>query len=255
MAPEPPKRLPFGPSKYAAFHLLLSRWLRHYGKAEQYSYITLGGTELRDIHSIHFIDPTLVSPATSYERDRGRHLLTATELEKLQSAGVEVTAVNGDIFSCSRESAACHLFFFDFQGICAWSDYADRFEDLFQREVIREEDAFFLTSYLGRNPGWPRVFDTFSGEFSLLGATDAATRRLWYRRAHPSFTLFRALSHGRLEDEIRLRCLGCVEYKDSSPMGLYGYVVTNGRTNFRDFIIETPYFHIRHGHAGSARTV
>ncbi len=244
------KRLPFGPSKYAAFHLMLSRWLRHYGKAERYSYITLGGTELRDIENLHFIDRGLVSSATSYELDRERHILATERAEQLRRGGVEVLTVNDDIFSCDRATDDPHLFFFDFTRICAWSVYSDQFADLFQRAVIKEGDTVLVTSHLGHNPGWERVFESFVGEFSLLDAADTNSRRSWYRRAHPSFTLFKALRRAGLADQLCLRCLGSIEYRDSSPMGLYGYVVMTGRTVFAQFVkdAEAPYFRIGRGY-------
>src|SRR5439155_14477790 len=109
MQPAHGKRLPFGPTKYGAFSLLLGRWLRHHCKPGQYSYISLGGTELKDIENLHFIDPTLVSSATSFESDHGRHILALKRVEELRRVGVKATALNENIFSCSRAAEFPHL--------------------------------------------------------------------------------------------------------------------------------------------------
>src|SRR5439155_16371287 len=193
MAAAPPATpLRFGPNKYAAFYLLFSRWLRHYATPQQYSYVTLGGTELRDMRNLSFVDPRLMTTAASYEHDRGRHALATKRMEELRKLGLDVITIEGDILSCVRVSAHAHIFFFDITGVFAWADYHERLAALFLRDVIKEGDVFFITSHLGRNPGWARIFSSFSGEFSLLRATDSESKRNWYRRAHPSFTLFKA---------------------------------------------------------------
>jgi hypothetical protein len=71
------KRLEYGPAKYAAFHLLLCRWMRHHGVEGQFQYVTLGGTELRDIQSLHYIDDQCTSGIVSYELKKKEHGLVS----------------------------------------------------------------------------------------------------------------------------------------------------------------------------------
>lgn len=118
---------------------------------------------------------------------------------------------------------------------------------MFQTGTVRESDTILITSYLGRNPGWDKVFRKYSSEFLVLGISTFAQKRSVYRRSHPSFTLFRALSEVNLQSEIALRCFGCIEYHDSSSMGLYGYLVDGGITTFSPFVRNYPYFNIKSG--------
>jgi len=243
-------RTTYGGNKYAALHLLLAKWLREFPQQPSYRYVTLGGTELRDLQSLRFIDPKLLGRAISFESEEDRFAIARETANKLGDRGLPIQLVEGDIFDYKRDSDETHLFFVDLEGTCILSNYHVLFANLLSDEVLREGDALLITSYLGRNIGWQKLFNAFNGEIRNLGITDAASKRQWFRRAHPSFTLFRALSEADLQDELAFRCFGCVEYRDRSPMAVYGYCIHAGRTNFVDFIKQTPHFHINRGYLG-----
>jgi hypothetical protein len=237
----------FGPSKYAAFHLLFSRWIRHYGREPSYAYVTLGGTELRDIEHLHFIDANLVQTATSFEAVRERAHLASRRAQALAGRGINVTARQGDFFSFVRSGTEPHIYFLDLEGICASADFDVQFARMFTDETLREGDALFITSYLGRHPGWDSIAERYDAQFRVLGVADESEKRICYRQAHPSFTLFRALRRAGLLDEILMRCLGSVEYHDSSPMGVYGYTFEPGRTALRPLVRNAPHLHVMRG--------
>src|SRR4051812_29783736 len=131
--PGTPGRLEFGPKKYAALHLLLCRWVRLYAQpGVSYCYVTLGGTELKDIESLRFIDVNLASNVWSYETIKQRYDLAQSRVAELSASGIQVELQNATVFSHQRTSDLPHIFFLDLEGICAWSDYDRRFGDLFQ---------------------------------------------------------------------------------------------------------------------------
>jgi hypothetical protein len=185
----------------------------------------------------------------SLENNHERYKLGEATAERVRNLGVMVETVEQDFFDFERDGDEPHLFFLDLEGICALADYHLRFAEMFRKAALRERDTILITSHLGHNPGWPRIFSAFDAEFRILGLVDPANKRTWYRLAHPSFTLFRALSHANLQDEIALSCFGCVEYRDKSPMALYGYVVEEGTTPFPTFVRNTPHFHVNSGYA------
>lgn len=240
-------RTDYGANKYAALHLIWCKWLRKHSRNVDYRYVTLGGTELQDIINFQFIDESLLRHPITYEADPGRYAIAQATAQSINLTQ-PITALRGDIFSFQREHQLPHLFFFDFEGVCAAADYHIRFGNLLMDEHLIEGDTLFITSYLGRNPGWNRVFASYEAEFLVLGVHDDASRKAWYRRAHPSFTLYKALHHMDLNDEIAIECFGCVEYRDTSPMAVYGYNILPGRTSFRKLVTETPHFAI--GRAG-----
>jgi hypothetical protein len=210
--------------------------------------MTLGGTELRDIQSLHFVDNQLCMTIDSCETEAERYPLaleTAARLKK--DFGFDVRMHDNNLFDFSSRSDEKHLFFVDLEGTCALADYHVRFADLIRRQILRVGDALFITSYLGLRMGWNRLFDTFDGEFRLLGASTPRQMRTVFQQAHPSFTLFRALREADFQNEIELRCIGAITYYDTSPMGLYGYTIAEGTTSFRDFVNETAYFDVRKG--------
>ncbi|HEX6748754.1 MAG TPA: hypothetical protein VF092_15760 [Longimicrobium sp.] len=240
----------FGPAKYAAFHLLFARWLRHFGSAERYRYVTLGGTELRDVQNLWFIDPNLVTQATSYEIDPVRARIAAETSRKLATADppIEVQTSRGNLFDYVREDDDLPaILFLDLEGVCAAGDFHIQFASMFQDGRLREDDVLFVTSYLGRNLGWNRIYQGLDAEFRILQLHDAESKKHWYRRAHPSFTLYRGLTRAGVQSELAVRCFGCVEYRDKSPMGLYGYSFAEGSTVFSRLVKEAPYWHVKHG--------
>jgi hypothetical protein len=245
-------RLRFGPNKYAAYHLLLGRWLYRHGiQNQKYCYVTLGGTELRDILSLRFVGAELTSEVWSYEDDTGRCRAAEITALELRKAGLSVRVENATIWSHQRQSELPHIYFVDLLGICAWGDLNLRFGEMFQNEVIREGDCLIITSHLGRNPGNASIRSQFSGEFDVLGIDDqdAKSVRNVFRCAHPSMTLFKALSLNGIQSELALRCFGVVKYRDGSPMGLYGYSIGPGRTDLSSFVqdLDTTYFDMSKG--------
>lgn len=250
-------RLKYGPKKYAALHLLLCRWMRLYGRPDRgYCYVTLGGTELNDIESLRFVDPKLTTGVWSYETDQGRFKLAGPRAVELAAGGLAIDLRYASVFSHRRESDLPHIFFVDLEGICAWGDYDRQFGDMFQNEVIREGDCLLITSHLGHHRGLDRIREHFSGEFAILGIdeNDQQSVRNIFRRAHPTMTLFKALSLNGIQSELALQCFGIVKYRDGAPMGIYGYAVSGGTTELARFVedISTAYFDIGSGQVCSA---
>lgn len=254
------ERLIYGPRKYAGFHLLLGRWLRLYGSQRaQYSYVTLGGTELRDIHSLRFIDGALTTTVCSYEIERKKHDLAQATASELTAYSVAITVLNGSFFSYVRNSDIPHIFFLDLPGICAWGDYDAQFAEMFQEQTIREGDCLIITSHLGHHRGMDKIREHFSGELAVLGideSNDTEVRGL-FRRSHPTMTLFKALCIKRIQSELQLRCFGIVKYHDErrTPMGIYGYAVLAGTTDLSTLIsdTETHYFDVNEGRLCQSR--
>jgi hypothetical protein len=56
---------------------MLCRWFRKFAQPVAYRYITLGGTELRDVQSINFVDSAFASDSVSYESDQERYALAS----------------------------------------------------------------------------------------------------------------------------------------------------------------------------------
>ena len=231
------ERLTYGYRKYAALHLMYSRLIRLASQPKtDYVYVTLGGTELRDVQSVRFIDPRLTSQVISFESDGVRYQLAEKKAAELKAQGVSLTLVQGSFFDYERIDQRPHLFFLDLEGICAWGGYDEKRGQMFQDQTIREGDLLLITSSLGRDPGIEKIMETFSGEYAVLSITEGNEARRAYRRSHPSFTLYSGLNKMHLTRELRIRCLGCIKYQDGSPMGLYGYTVMEGRTDFKQFI-------------------
>jgi hypothetical protein len=251
MAP-PPVRLEYGPKKYAALHLMLCRWIRLYGApSASYCYVTLGGTELKDIESLRFVDAKLTSSVWSYEERLDRHELAQDSASELIASGMALDVRHASIFSHERTSELPHIFFLDILGICAWSDYHQRFAAMFQNEVIREGDCLLITSHLGHHPGFDEIRKHFGGELAVLGIDENDRDRVRgvYRRAHPTMTLFKALYLNGIQSELSLRCFGIVKYRDGAPMAIYGYHVSSGKTDLASFVNDdaTEYFDIATG--------
>lgn len=243
--------LAFGPNKYAAFHLLLARWLRQCATTGPYCYVTLGGTQLRDIPSVGFIDSGFTQDVWSYENDGDRYRLAEKTAVGLKAEGISVQLQHASIWNHTRSSELPHLFYIDLLGVCAWSDYDARLGAMFQNEVIREGDAILITSHLGHNLGLPAIREHFGGEFDVLGldsANDAVVKSA-FRRAHPSLTLFKALSLNGIQSELSVRCFGAIKYRDKSPMGIYGYSIAAGTTNLSGLVNDqsTLYFDLKQG--------
>lgn len=240
MAASDANRLKYGHQKYAALHLMFSRLLRKASPpADTYVYVTLGGTELRDVQSLRFIDQALTTKVYSYEQNKERHQLAATTVTALQAQGVSVQLTHGSFFDFKRTDASSHIFFLDLENICGtWGGYNEKLGQMFQREAIREGDLLIITSSLGRDPGIKKIMKAFYGEYSVLNITDENEARKAYRRSHPAFTLFKGLNEKGLIGELEVRCLGCIKYQDKGrfPMGLYGFVIAEGKTELKQMV-------------------
>ncbi len=227
----------YGPPKYAALNLLLARWARAAAVPGDHMYVTLGGTELRDVAVLKFIDSQVVGGAISFELDSKRVAMAKKTASKFkEDYDLEVQIVPGEFFDYERTSDTPHLFFLDLEGIFAWGDRARLLGRCLANSTIVEGDTFVVTSYLGRHKGWEKVFSTFEAEFSMLRASSVKDRRHLYRWAHPCFTVFQALESQGLSGELNVACIGCVRYFWTSPMGVWGFRFAEGRTRFTDLI-------------------
>jgi hypothetical protein len=107
-----PSHLIFGPRKYAAYNLMLARWLALGGDAtRQYRYVTMGGTELFDVVNLCWIKKGLIGTTVSYELDGVRFQRAQEATTRLQERGIDVSVVHGDIFSYRRYNDQHHVFF------------------------------------------------------------------------------------------------------------------------------------------------
>lgn len=235
------RRLVFGPNKYYAISLVLARWLRHYAVANQeYCYVTLGGTELRDVANVLWIDELLGSDIISYENDSGKAGLARQTAASMARKGLAVSIIEGDIFSYERSSDVPHIFFVDLMGICKPIPYEGEFRDWLGRDVLRAGDFLLVTSYLGR-----QELKLYDPEFRELRSFRYQEKRKLYDRCHPAFVLRRALLSLGLERELRLRPVGSIRYRDSSSMGLYGILVEEGDSNLRLLVEAVPFYNTR----------
>src|SRR5271156_1285042 len=95
----PEERLIYGHRKYAALHLMLSRLIHLAVRHDtNYVYVTLGGTEFRDVQSLRFIAPRLASRVISFETDKTRHQLASKTAIELQAQGIPLTLFNKSFF-------------------------------------------------------------------------------------------------------------------------------------------------------------
>jgi hypothetical protein len=232
------ERTRYGAGKYSAFLLMISRWLRLYSSTRQYRYVTLGGTELRDLQTLYYVDPTLVLHAKSYEEESTRYNWAAQVADALRVKGVDVEVIHGSFFDYERTGTEPHIFFLDLEGIFAWSNYHMRVGDMLTDGTIQEGDTVFVTSHLGHNPGWAKVFSAFDGQFRLLKVSRDIEKQKMYRKSHPSFTMFKALEYSGLSNALAMKCFASISYQGSCPMGLYGFNFAVGQTDFVDLVTD-----------------
>jgi hypothetical protein len=223
----------FRGGKYAAFNLLLARWSRQVAVPTQpYNYVTLGGTELYDITNISWMDQRLVTSVRSYEEDKKRFHLAGSKAVALLANGVPIELIQQDVFQYSREFDGNHVYYLDFEKTVIGDQFCSSFSEWFEKEIILPGDCIFITSYLGRNPGWERILSPFEGEFRSLKVTSKEQKKRLYKIAHPLFLLYRALRKSGRDDMINLSCVGFVKYHDTSAMGLYGFSCEAGQCDF-----------------------
>jgi hypothetical protein len=237
-------KLLFGANKYCALNQILAKWLGELGSPiEPYWYVTLGGTELRDVSFMTWIDRRLTSKVISFEQDPDRYKLAQQSLSRLHEKSVDAELVPDDIFSYRRSNdGPPHIFYLDLLGICSPNPYRREFQQWFENDILRPGDILLITSYLGRNPGWEKVLNQFDSEFRLLRVSSMEEKKHLYDVFHPMFVLFRSLIDAGLNHEMSVRCFASVKYRDSSTMGLYGIVCQETRSNLGDTIAGTPFF-------------
>ena len=239
------RRLVFGPHKYYAVNLILARWLRHYAVADQeYCYVTLGGTELRDVANVIWIDRLLASSIVSYENDAENASMARSTATSLARVGLAVSIIEDDIFGYERDSDLPHIFFVDLTGICKPIPYEDEFRNWFERDVLRPGDFLLVTSHLA-SVRWPEALRYYDSEFRELRSFKVDEKKSLYYLSHPAFVLRRALLSTGMERELRLRPVGSVRYQDTTSMGLYGIVVEEGDTSLRLLVEEVPFWNTR----------
>jgi hypothetical protein len=212
-------RRKFGPNKYVALSLMVAKWLRLYSSnSEELTYITLGGTELLDVLFLSWIDKRMFSEVVSFETKSERYNLAMTMGGRLQEKGLNVTVCEGSVFDYQRNQDRKHIFFIDLEGVCKPEPYTEYFRSWFESDTIRPGDLLLVTSYLGRHPGWKKVLSPFDSVFRILRIESAREKQRVYRLAHPLFILYQAIRRARLEQDVRLTCIGYAKYKDTSPI-------------------------------------
>jgi hypothetical protein len=226
----------FGPHKYIALNLLLSKWLRKHAKPGPYCYVTLGGSELRDILNLNWIDQSLTTRVFSFEQDPVAYKEASKLAGHYKGTGLEIEVEKNDLFSYKRTINDPHIFFIDLLRNCSRSNYQAPFRKWFESDVIRPGDLLIITSYLGRHPGWSTVLKAFDAEFRLLKIQSKEDRKRIYSAYHPMLVLNRSLEDCELQDELVLDPVCSIKYFDSSTMGLYGIVCGEGQTTLSNLV-------------------
>src|SRR5438552_3382900 len=114
MAASETERLKYGHRKYAALHLMFSRLIRLSSlSTSDYIYVTLGGTELRDVQSLRFVDPRLTAKIFSFEHKKDRFQLAEETAKEFRSQGMDINLTNGSFFDYQRTEDLPHIFFLD----------------------------------------------------------------------------------------------------------------------------------------------
>ena len=239
------KRLVFGPHKYYAVNLILARWLRHYAVAgQEYCYVTLGGTELRDVANVAWIDDRLTATVMSYESDSARANMARSAAGSLRKAGLIVPIIENDIFTYERDCDLPHIFFVDLTDTCKPVPYQGEFRTWFEQDVLRPGDFLLITSRLASVRSG-QALTYYDSEFRELRSSKSGEKKRLYYSCHPAFVLRRALLSTGLEQELRLRPVGSVRYQDSTSMGLYGILVEKGNTSLRVLVEDVPFWNTR----------
>lgn len=232
----PTASLKFGRHKYGALNLLLAKWLRLHAAPQAYVYVTLGGTELKDISNLDWIDRTLGSHVYTYEQDQGRYLLAEQTATALRAQGLLIDVVQDDLFTYARVSDQPHIFYLDLFRICSPGNYQNEFAEWFDNSIIRPGDFLIVTSYLGRKTSWENVLKPFDPEFTFLSVTALQDKKSLYNAYHPAMMLYRALRQFDLQEDLQLIPLCWVKYFDTSTMGIYGIRCEEGRTSLTSLL-------------------
>jgi hypothetical protein len=235
-------KLKFGGRKYAAYNLLVAKWMSlQECPLGDFNYITMGGTELYDVANFWWASGGSEQQFHSFEEQPHRFILAKQRADEYKSHGVNVHVVNDDLFDYQRSSENTHIFFVDLEGVCGMP-YCTAFQKWFTESILQPGDLLIITSYLGRNPGWTRVLAPFDTEFRMLKVANHEDRKHLYEAMHPAFVLYRALRYSGLHTDLNLQCIGHVRYRDKSPMGIYGFICADGETKFSELMHGVPCF-------------
>ena len=247
------ERLVFGARKYIAFSMMVARWLSYRPSiVDPVCYVTMGGTEMFDALALAWVNERLVSSVVSYEQDRNRFRLALATAESIRKLGIDVEVRQDDYFTYRRHTAGTNIYYVDLLGTLGNAQYYDVFRNWFVDEVILPGDLILITSYLGRNKGWERVLRAYEQEFRFLKVSGLAERKEMYAAVYPGFVLRRGLQALGLDRELRLDCLGHIRYRDTSPMGLYGFVCEEGVTDLATMVCNVRQFNCNSVGAGVA---
>ncbi len=239
-------RLVFGPSKYAAFNLVVARWLRKSAiPAQRYRYVTLGGTELYDVANLHWVNNRLIHSVVSYELKKTNYEVAEQNANRFRAKGIDIQIINGDIFDYRRntEEDLPHIYYIDFTGIVGRAQSETAFATWFDREVILPGDFLLITSCLGGRKPIMKKIPEFTGEFKKLKVQSLEEQIKVYQTAHPLFVLSRAVIDAGLKSVLNLDCLGGVKYRARKEvMGLYGITCQSGHIILNSVSLNIPFF-------------
>ncbi len=238
-----PGKKPFGPCKYAAFNLMLARWTRHFAAPNRsYVYVTLGGANLHDVAFLSWINGRFISKAYSYEIDAANHALAAEAAARLLEREITVELRNEDVFTYVRDSDDPHIFYIDLPETLSTPVHGESFWNWFKGGTVRAGDLLMLTSTLQRGAGRKKQLQDFENDFSVLRQlgmlvdNSVDSLNATFEMAHPFFVLHRALRDAGVDDQIMLRSVGFVKYRDNFTLGLYGIACLDGAMDFRETI-------------------
>jgi hypothetical protein len=235
----------FGPDKYAAFNLIMARWIRHHAVSLQYRYVTLGGTELYDVANVSFVNNRLVTSIVSYEADAQRFSTAQKKAERYKSQGLDIEVLNDDVFEYQRDSEDPHIFYLDFTTNFSRNRYQRQLQSWFEKRTVRSGDLLLITSYLGTRLGWSKILDQYKSDFAYLNIANLDDKKQLYLTAHPLLVLAEALIEAGFHNKLSLVSLGCLTYRNKgrSRMGLYGIACENGKNDLALTLNGMPYFY------------
>lgn len=225
---------PFGANKYAAFNLLMAKWIRFFAISERsYCYVTLGGVNLHDLACLYWVDKQLVSKVISFESDMANYKEALKTQDRLRASGLSVEIRHQDIFEYRRESPDPHILFVDLPESLSIQQHQRYFTEWFEEGVVQPNDFVVITSTLQRGVKRTKVIQSYDADFRVLlqSNQDAMTyedRNRIYEIAHPLFIMHSSLRAAGLNDEIMLEPVGSVKYRDKFNLGVYGIACREG---------------------------
>lgn len=228
----------FGDAKYAAFNLMVARWLsRNQAIAAEHNYVTVAGSQLHDVLNLAWINGRLARRVVAYEQDTNRWKKADQRARSLGDLGVQIDVLRDDYFTYERDSDAPHIFYIDVPGVISNSHHGEQLKSWFVQGVIQPGDLLLITSSLRVGSDWKTAVEPFEGEFMFLGIRDDERRKELFELAHPGLVLLRALRRSGRDAEVRLDALGSIRYVSRTvAMGLYGFECLEGRTELSELV-------------------